>query len=73
MTPCFSATDFGTFCQVLGPVSDFSVTIFHVNIRSVRKHWDEFRALINDLTPPADVFVLTEINISALQCNQFTL
>lgn len=40
-----------------------SFTLFHVNIRSIRKHWDEFQLVINPILSSADGFVLTEINI----------
>lgn len=73
MTACFSIPDCGSFHQVLGPTSEYSFTIIHVNIRSLRKHWEQFRVLVSDFNPPIDVFVLTEISISSSQGNQFVL
>lgn len=37
-----------------------SVTVFHINIRSLRKHWEHFRVLVNKVSSRVDVFVLTE-------------
>lgn len=73
MTECFSIPDCSLFHQVLGPISGSSLTLIHVNIRSLRKHWDEFQISVNNLNPPIDIFVLTEIGISSSHCNQFIL
>lgn len=37
-----------------------SFTVLHVNIRSLRKHWEHFRVLVNKASSRIDVFVLTE-------------
>lgn len=36
-----------------------------MNIRSIRKHWDEFLVFTRNTYPDIDVFLLTEINIHA--------
>lgn len=48
-------------------------TLFHVNIRSIRKHWCEFQLAIDSVRFIADVFVLTEINIHDEDVGQFSL
>lgn len=45
----------------------------HVNIRSIRKHWDEFMDVTSTFRSTFDVFVLTEINISADIFNQYAI
>lgn len=48
-------------------------TIFHVNVRSIRRHWDEFCAHVTVIRDLADVFVLTEINIPEELTSKFSL
>lgn len=45
----------------------------HVNIRSIRKHWDHFRALINPFHSTYDVVALTEVNVSSDVLSHFSL
>ncbi|CAN7995577.1 unnamed protein product [Ixodes hexagonus] len=47
--------------------------MFHVNIRSLRKHWDEFRLAVDSVPTTADVFILTEINIHSEDVGLFSL
>lgn len=36
-------------------------------------HWDEFQISVSNLKPDVYIFVLTEIAISSVQCDQFML
>lgn len=54
--------DITSFCK-LNSNDARSLSTLHVNIRSIRKHWDEFLAIVRGRFPPIDVLVLTEINI----------
>lgn len=45
----------------------------HVNIGSLRKHWDEFCVITSSTRPVTEVFVLTEINVTAEDLRRFTL
>lgn len=46
---------------IVTPFRAFSVV--HVNIRSLRKHWELFKVLVNEVLSRIDVFVLTESNV----------
>lgn len=46
---------------------------FHVNIRSIRKYWDQFTAVVKSTQISFDVFVLTEINLPVEHQDQFSL
>lgn len=50
-----------------------SFTVLHVNIRSIRKYWDEFCALVNNEDSVFDAYVLTEINIPGASADIFSL
>lgn len=55
-------TDLSSLSNVF-PLVNRAVTIVHVNIRSIKKYWDEFQVVIRNIKHIVDVFVLTEINI----------
>lgn len=57
------------FCSSTGR----SLAVVHVNIRSLRKYWAEFQSVVNCLDSVVDVFVLTEINLSNISTEQFSL
>lgn len=73
MSTCVSIPDCNSFNRILGPITNNSLTLIHVNIRSLRKHWDEFQISVCCLKPSVDIFVITEITVTSLQCNQFVL
>lgn len=50
-----------------------SVQICHVNIRSIRKYWDQFLALTSSFRTCCEVFVLTEINVPLDTLCNYTL
>lgn len=58
---------FGSFSEAHHFISSSNnaFTAIHVNIRSIRKHWNHFCALISSFVSICDIFVLTEINTSA--------
>lgn len=68
---CKRETDFDWFHRQFAQNS--SLTIVHINVRSLRKHWDTFRAQIHTVSSGIDVFVLTEINIFSWETSFFTL
>lgn len=39
-------------------------TNIHVNIRNLRKHWDQFKVMVYRILSRIDAFVLTESNMS---------
>lgn len=59
-----SFEDFIAFIKAFQPLRCSSCTVLHINIRSIRKHSDEFVVISNLLPRTVDVFALTEINIS---------
>lgn len=73
MSFCFSVPNCNSFHRVLGPISGNSLTLIHVNIKNLRMHWDEFQISVSNLKPDVYIFVLTEIAISSVQCDQFML
>lgn len=55
-------SDFSSFIDTFPP-SAGALTVLHVNIRSIKKYWDEFQLIVGALETAVDVFVLTEINV----------
>lgn len=54
--------DFKEFEQLLEtPFQSFSVV--HVNIRSLRKYWEQFKVLVIEVSSRIDVFVVSESNV----------
>lgn len=53
--------------------SKFSFSFFHVNIRSIRKYWDHFMIIVQDLDTVIDAFILTEINATEDRITQFSI
>lgn len=47
--------------------------LMHVNIRSLRKHWDELQIYLYDSLSKLDLLLLTEINVDEDTCNTFNL
>ena len=65
---CDDFHTFVSFAEVQNFFTGFKGNTFritHVNIRSIRKYWDHFLALISPFCSCFDAFVLTEINISS--------
>lgn len=58
-------------CHFDSTVSGF--TLFHTNIRSVRKYWDQFCIVTNSMKDLADVWVLTEVNVPSTSVDHFSL
>jgi len=50
--------------------SPVGISIMHINIRSLRKHWDHLNIYLKSLKFEIDVILLTEININ---CNEAEL
>lgn len=42
--------------------TDISFTLFHVNLRSLQKHWDEFRISVDCILPVTYVLVFKVFN-----------
>lgn len=73
MTNCFQLKNLESCIETFKPTSCHTFILFHLNIRSIRKHWDEFQLAIISILPIADIFVLTEINIHRDEVGKFTL
>lgn len=65
--------DIPSFRDSLTGALESSCAILHINVRSIRKYWDEFNIIVDSLRSEVDVFVLTEISISSDLTDQFTL
>lgn len=64
--------DFKEFQQLLvTPFQSFSV--LHVNIRSLRKYWEQFKVLVNEVSSRIDVFVVSESNVPEALWDLFQL
>lgn len=64
--------DFKEFQQLLvTPFQSFSVV--HVNIRSLRKYWEQFKVLVNEVSSRIDVFVVSESNVPEALWDLFQL
>lgn len=73
MTQFARFSDFPSLCNFFGARHEHSFSLLHVNIRSIRRYWNEFLIISRDVSSIIDVFVLTEISISAADTNQFSL
>lgn len=63
-------TAFHTF---LGKPKGATFVCLHVNIRSLRKHWDYFLLIARDLMSYVDAFIFTETNIPESMLSQYTI
>lgn len=52
---------------------DISLNVLHVNVRSLRKHWEEFNFYLADRLHLLSVIILTEINVDDQTCNMYSL
>lgn len=68
----FSCLNFESFQNIVTQSLN-DLLCLHVNIRSIRKYWDQFGILVNSLGNVFDAYVLTEINISAEVTQQFSM
>lgn len=66
-------SDFHSLRNFFEDSLDTSCTVVHVNIRSLRKHWNEFKVICSNINNSVDVFVLSEINIAAEMTSQFSM
>lgn len=62
-------SDFPSFLDTFPP-SACAITVLHVNIRSIRKYWEEFQRIVRAVENVVDVFVLTEINVQEVAVSQ---
>lgn len=58
-----SFSNFESFKANFGPNVNNSFTLVNLNIRSLRKYWDEFKLLAEAAKNFVDAFILTEINV----------
>lgn len=70
---CSSLSNFAVLNNWLGSGIKVGFTVVHTNIRSLRKHWDEFKITVSSTSPSVDVFVLTEVNIDSSMKSNFPL
>lgn len=56
-------SDFDSFFTFLVRSRERTYSVVHVNIRSIRKYWDELLIMLNMIQSTMDVIILTEINI----------
>lgn len=47
--------------------------VIHINVRSLKKHWDELNVYIKDSLEHTDIIILTEINVEANEPLPFSL
>lgn len=50
-----------------------ALTLLHINIRSLQKHWDQLNVYLLDRLSKLDVIILTEINVDEAACQGFQL
>lgn len=66
-------SDFSSFLSTVAVADRMSFTALHVNIRGIRKYWNQFKITTLSVSTAVDAFILTEINISDAQKDQFSL
>lgn len=69
----YDCSDLHSLKNILFCDTNLSFTVLHVNIRSVRKYWDEFTVLAGNVDDLVDAFVLTELNVSNDEVGLFEL
>lgn len=57
-------SDFPSFKRTFGCTSPGDFTLVNINIRSIRKHGEELKALADRFSDFVDAFVVTEINVA---------
>lgn len=65
--------DFCAFKKELQSSYSSILTAVHVNIRSMRKYWDQFLLIVANLGDCVDVYVLTETNTPETALKTFTI
>lgn len=71
MTSFSQYADFTSFSDTLASSSTDRFAVVHVNIRIIRKYWDEFKVISTKSCDHVDAFILTEINVSVEWCHGF--
>lgn len=69
----YDCSDLHSLKNTLFCDTNLSFMVLHVNIRSVRKYWDEFTVLAGNVDDLVDAFVLTELNVSNDEVGLFEL
>lgn len=73
MTSFSQYADFTSFSDTFASSSTDRFAVVHVNIRSIRKYWDEFKLISTKSCDQVDAFLLTETNVSVDWLPQFTI
>lgn len=68
-----SLPDFGSLGSIFENCDRPSFSVIHINIRSIRKYWDQFLVDVADVLALVDAFVLSEINVQDDMLSQFRL
>lgn len=55
--------NFDTFSQAVTTFNKSGIYIFHLNIRSINKHFDKLKLCLNYLLIHLNILVLTEVNL----------
>lgn len=70
---CCQLPDFQSFKDTFGKSSANDFTVVNANVRSLRKHWEQFKLVAISGTGFVDAFVLTEINASEACMRTFSI
>lgn len=59
--------------QTESSCSNVELRLLHVNVRSLRRHWDGLLVLLSGRLASLDVLILSEISVDEKACSEFTL
>lgn len=52
---------------------DHRLSLGHLNVRSIHKHWDQLMMLMTNRLQTLDILILSEVNTDESACTSFTL
>lgn len=73
MNKFFQISDLTSLRSTFGDFRGDSCFMLHINIRSLRKYWDQFKTIAENQEPVVDIFILTEVNVPSTGLSQFNL
>lgn len=53
--------------------ADTKLSLIHVNVRSIYRHWDQLMLILNTRLPSLDILILSEVNADEAGCATFSL
>lgn len=58
-----SVSNFNEFKDIFATSREHGFTVISINIRSLRKYWEEFRQVAESVADVVDAFIIVETNV----------